>query len=59
MATLVLSALGTAIAGPFGGALGGLIGNQIDHAVFGGPKRQGPRLKELGVSTSSYGSPIP
>jgi hypothetical protein len=59
MATLVLSTLGTAIAGPFGGALGGLIGNQIDHAVFGGPKRQGPRLKELGVSTSSYGSPIP
>jgi hypothetical protein len=59
MATLVLSAIGTAIAGPFGGAIGGLIGNQIDHAVFGGPKRQGPRLKELGVSTSSYGSPIP
>jgi hypothetical protein len=59
MATLVLSAIGTAIAGPFGGAIGGLIGNQIDHAGFGAPKREGPRLKELGVSTSSYGSPIP
>jgi hypothetical protein len=59
MATLVLSAIGTAIAGPFGGAIGGLIGNQIDHAMFGGPRREGPRLKELGVSTSSYGSPIP
>jgi hypothetical protein len=59
MATLVLSVLGTAIAGPFGGAIGGLIGNQIDHAVFGGPKREGPRLKELSVSTSSYGTAIP
>jgi len=60
MATLVLSALGTAVAGPFGGAIGGLIGSQIDHAAFGGGgKREGPRLKELGVSTSSYGTPIP
>jgi hypothetical protein len=59
MATLVLSAVGTAIAGPFGGALGGLIGNRIDHAVSGSGKREGPRLKELGISTSSYGTPIP
>ena len=59
MATLVLTALGTAIGGPLGGAIGGLIGNQLDHAVLGGGRREGPRLKELGVSTSSYGSPIP
>ena len=59
MATLVLTAIGTAIGGPLGGAIGGLIGNQIDHAVFGGSRREGPRLKELGVSTSSYGSAIP
>jgi hypothetical protein len=58
MATLVLSALGTAVGGPLGGAIGGLLGNQIDHAVFGGPRREGPRLKELSVSTSSYGTPI-
>lgn len=59
MATLVFTALGTAIGGPLGGAIGSLIGNQIDRAIGGGPKREGPRLKELSVSTSSYGTPIP
>lgn len=59
MATLVLTALGTALGGPLGGAIGGLIGNRIDHAIIGGTNREGPRLKELGVSTSSYGSAIP
>ncbi|MEM6475416.1 MAG: phage tail protein [Pseudomonadota bacterium] len=59
MATLVLSAVGTAIGGPFGQALGALVGNQIDRAVFGGSSREGPRVKELSVTTSSYGQPIP
>ena len=58
MATLIFTALGTALGGPIGGALGSLIGNQIDRAVIGGPKREGPRLKELAVTTSSYGTPI-
>jgi hypothetical protein len=58
MATLVFTALGTALGGPIGGALGSLIGNRIDRAVIGGPKRDGPRLKELAVTTSSYGTPI-
>jgi hypothetical protein len=59
MATLVLTAVGTALGGPLGGAIGGLLGNQIDRAVIGGPHREGLRLKELGVSTSSYGTAIP
>ncbi len=59
MATLVLSAVGTAIGGPLGGALGALAGNQLDRALAGSPKREGPRLKELAVTTSTYGSPIP
>lgn len=59
MATLVLTALGTALGGPFGGAIGSLIGNQIDRAVIGSPHREGPRLKELAVTSSSYGSAIP
>ena len=59
MATIVLSAVGTAIGGPLGGMAGALIGNQIDKAVFGGGSREGPRLKELGITTSSYGMPIP
>jgi hypothetical protein len=41
-----------------GGALGGLIGRQADRAVFGSGSRQGARLKELAVTTSSYGQPI-
>jgi len=58
MATLVFTALGTALGGPLGGALGALIGNRIDRAVIGGSHREGPRLKELAVTTSSYGAPI-
>lgn len=60
MATLVLTALGTAVGGPIGGLIGGLIGQQADSLVFGdGKARQGPRLRELAFSTSSYGQPIP
>ncbi len=59
MATLVFSAIGTAIGGPLGGALGALIGRQIDSAIIGSGSREGHRLKELSVTTSSYGSPLP
>ena len=59
MATLVLTAVGTALGGPIGGALGAFIGRQADNAIFGGGTREGPRLKELSVTTSSYGQPIP
>ncbi len=59
MATLILSAVGTAIGGPLGGAIGALIGQQFDSAIVGRRKVEGPRLKELSVQTSSYGSPIP
>lgn len=58
MATLLLTAVGTAIGGPLGGALGAFIGRQADQAIFGS-SRQGPRLKELSVTTSSYGQPLP
>jgi len=58
MATLLLTALGTAIGGPIGGAIGAFIGQQADMMIFGGGTRQGPRLRELSVSTSSYGQPI-
>ncbi|MFN3864407.1 MAG: phage tail protein [Erythrobacter sp.] len=59
MATLLLTALGTAIGGPIGGAIGALIGQQADAVIFGSGNRQGPRLRELSVSSSSYGQPIP
>ena len=60
MATLLLSAVGTAIGGPIGGALGAIIGQQLDQNILFRPKgREGPRLQELAVQTSSYGSQIP
>jgi len=59
MATLLLTALGTAIGGPLGGAIGAFLGQQADRRIFGSGKREGPRLKELSVTTSSYGQPIP
>ncbi|WP_336979404.1 phage tail protein [Altererythrobacter fulvus] len=58
MATLILSTLGS-MAGPLGGALGALAGQQLDRALIGSPRREGPRLKELAVTTSTYGAPIP
>ena len=58
MATLVLTTLGTALGGPIGGALGSIIGQTIDQNLFGPPTRRGPRLGDLSVQTSSYGTPI-
>lgn len=58
MATLLLTAVGTAVGGPIGGAIGAFIGQQADQAIFGSG-REGPRLKELTVTTSSYGQPLP
>jgi len=59
MATLVLTAVGTAIGGPIGGAIGAVIGQAADAAIFAPKPRQGPRLGELAVQTSSYGTAIP
>jgi hypothetical protein len=59
MATLVLTAVGTAVGGPIGGAIGAIVGQQIDGRLFAPKPRQGPRLGELAVQTSSYGSQIP
>lgn len=59
MATLLLTAVGTLVGGPLGGAIGALAGRSIDGAIVGGGRREGPRLKELAVTTSSYGAPIP
>ena len=58
MATLVLSTVGSALGGPVGGAIGALIGQSIDQQLLG-PARRGPRVGDLGVQTSSYGTQIP
>jgi hypothetical protein len=59
MATLVLTAAGSALGGPIGGAIGAIVGQQIDGRLFAPKPRQGPRLGDLAVQTSSYGSQIP
>ena len=56
MATILFSAIGTLVGGPLGGAIGALVGRQVDSAIIGSPNREGPRLKELTATTSSYGS---
>jgi hypothetical protein len=59
MATLILSTVGTALGGPVGGAIGSLIGQTIDQRLLGPGPRRGPRLGDLSVQTSTYGTPIP
>ncbi|RED16035.1 phage tail protein [Parasphingopyxis lamellibrachiae] len=59
MATLVLSTAGTALFGPIGGAIGAFIGQQVDNEVFRPGGREGPRLNDLRLQTSSYGTPLP
>ena len=58
MATLVLTAVGTALGGPIGGLIGAIAGQRIDGGLLG-KGRQGPRLSDLRVQASSYGTPIP
>ncbi|MGN7159222.1 GTA baseplate fiber-binding domain-containing protein [Sphingomonas sp. SAFR-052] len=59
MATVVLTVVGGAIAGPIGAAVGAMAGRAIDDQLFAGPPREGPRLRELQVQLSSYGAAIP
>lgn len=58
MATLALTAVGTLVGGPLGGAIGALAGRAIDGTLIGSRSREGPRLTELALSTASYGQPI-
>ncbi|NJC32831.1 hypothetical protein GGR88_000305 [Sphingomonas jejuensis] len=59
MATLVLTSVGTLIGGPLGGAIGAVLGQSVDAAILQPKGRQGPRLTDLTVQTSSYGTAIP
>lgn len=59
MATIVLSAAGAIVGGPIGAAIGAVIGQQVDKLIFAPGTRQGPRLGDLTLQTSSYGTQIP
>jgi hypothetical protein len=69
MAGFVLTAAGSfvgnliapGIGGFIGGAIGAGLGGAIDQALFAPkpPNVEGPRLKDLSVSSSAYGQPLP
>ena len=60
MATLVLSTIGGAVGGPVGSMIGSMVGQFVDRELlFKRKGREGPRLSELKVQMSSYGTPIP
>ena len=59
MATIVLQAAGGLVGGPIGALIGTVVGQAVDASLFAPKPRQGPRLGDLAVQTSSYGTPIP
>jgi hypothetical protein len=58
MATIVFSSIGGAVGGPIGRNIGAFVGRSVDAALFGG-SAGGARLRELDVTLSSYGQPLP
>ncbi len=64
MASIIFGIIGGIIGGPVGAAIGAAIGGYIDSeflfpAIFGEPAPLvGPRIDDLGIQTSSEGSPI-
>ena len=61
MAQVILSAVGTAVAGPIGSSIGLIVGAAIDSAVINGltPDRQvGPRIPALRLSGAAEGAPM-
>ncbi|MBX9796086.1 phage tail protein [Sphingomonas sp.] len=59
MASAVLTIVGGVIGGPIGAAIGAVAGQAIDRQLFRPPGREGPRLSQLSVQTSAYGTPLP
>ena len=59
MATVVLTAVGAVFGGPVGAAIGAAAGIVIDSELADKGVREGPRLGDLRVQTSRYGSAIP
>jgi hypothetical protein len=57
LATLVFSTVGTILGGPIGGAIGALVGQSLDQQLLS-PASRGPRLGDLAVQTSSYGTQV-
>ena len=61
MAQVILTAVGSALAGPIGGAIGSTIGRAIDNAAINAltpPRQVGPRIPELRLSGAAEGAPM-
>lgn len=58
VSTVVGGAIGFAIGGPLGASIGMSIGGMVGGMLFA-PTIEGPRLNDLKVTTSTYGSAIP
>ena len=58
MASIILGAAGSAVAGPVGGMLGGAMGSFIDQKIAGHFAKK-PALIDLVVEASTYGQVIP
>ena len=59
MATILFTAGGQYLGGPIGGAIGSILGQAVDARILAPKPNEGPRLKELAVQTSQYGTAIP
>lgn len=59
MATVVLTAVGAVFGGPVGAAIGLAAGIAIDSELAQQGTREGPRIGDLRIQTSRYGSAIP
>jgi len=59
MAQLALTVAGYYFGGPIGGAIGSFIGGAIDRSQASIPDQYGPRLDDLKVTTSAYGTNMP
>ncbi len=59
MATLVLTAVATVVGGPVVGIAAAALGFGAEQLFGGGKGRQGPRLNDLAVQSSAYGTPLP
>lgn len=57
MATMVLTSAGSAVAGPFGAALGGYLGRSVEGALNGPNAGQSPT--DLRLQSSRFGNEIP
>ena len=56
---IAFTAVGFALGGPIGAAVGSYLGGQVGAELFPFDPIKGPRLKDLAITYSEIGAPIP